>query len=590
MKKINLIILSMLLLFTFLSCSNDNSSLIQEYLIQQMISNSMKSSSSSKLLLTPYTSISGTSYKTSVATSASQTYNSDDLVENTTFAYTVSIDLSNMQASCNGDSFTINSTNQTLLSNTIAINSSNGITITSTYDGYIKYSLSGNLNGTFKIAASDKKYAIELNNTTISATDGPALNLSSKKRTFIIIPANATNTLTDSTSRTTDTSKAAIFSKGQLIFTGSTSSAEGGTLTVNASYKHGIYSNDYVRFQNATYNINSSSRDCIRSVNRIIIDDGTFAINGTGTTQDDESKGIKVEGEESEDGKGLGDIVINGGRIDINTVSKGITAAFDSDEDGDTSSTAYDPAATVTINHGYITVTTTGTPYEGDGISLSPEGIEGKGGLTINDGYIVINSTDDCINVSNSKNLTINNGYVYCYSSNNDAIDSNGNLYLNGGVIVATGTTTPECAFDCDNNTFGVTGGILIGLGTSNYSSPTSSATTQNTIQASSSSITAIQTFAICNSSGTPVFAYTIPCYYDVAILSSPLLTNGTYTLVNGVTIDNKDSVFYGLYTDPSAVSISGGTSSSFTISGNITTIGTISNNGPQEGTPGRPF
>ena len=69
----------------------------------------------------------------------------------------------------------------------------------------------------------------------------------------------------------------------------------------------------------------------------------------------------------------------------------------------------------------------------------------------------------------------INGGAIYAYSSKNDAIGSNGSsgITINGGVIVALGLKTPECAFDCDQNPFKIRGGILVGLGTSNFSSPT---------------------------------------------------------------------------------------------------------------------
>ena len=76
-----------------------------------------------------------------------------------------------------------------------------------------------------------------------------------------------------------------------------------------------------------TLEVNVSARDAIRSVNGFIFDDGDLTITGTGTTMDDESKGIKVEG--SEDNPGEGFIVINGGTLDITTVSKAVTASWD---------------------------------------------------------------------------------------------------------------------------------------------------------------------------------------------------------------------------------------------------------------------
>ena len=70
---------------------------------------------------------------------------------------------------------------------------------------------------------------------------------------------------------------------------------------------------------------------------------------------------------------------------------------------------------------------------------------------------------DDCMNASNS--IVINGGSIYCYSSGNDGIDSNGTLTITGGVVIASGTTSPEDGFDCDQNTFKITGGIVLGIG-----------------------------------------------------------------------------------------------------------------------------
>lgn len=280
-----------------------------------------------------------------------------------------------------------------------------------------------------------------LNGVTINGgSNGPAIDVESKKRFYLVLADGTTNTLSDTTSRATDmTMKAALFAKGQMIISGSQNDGTGtGVLTVNANYKNGIYSKDYIRVRGGTLNVNCTAKDAIKTVNKFICDDGKITINATGTVQDDESKGIKVEGEDSDDGAGLGYIVINGGTIDITSVSKGITAGWDIDEDEDSDYPDTNRNPYVTINSGYITVKTTGTPYEGtdsegNEISLSPEGIEGKAGLTINGGYIQIETADDCLNVSQTSGvITINGGYIYCYSTGNDAIDSNGSLTISG--------------------------------------------------------------------------------------------------------------------------------------------------------------
>ena len=80
-----------------------------------------------------------------------------------------------------------------------------------------------------------------------------------------------------------------------------------------------------------------------------------------------------------------------------------------------------------------------------------------------------------------SKSIVINGGNIYCYSSGNDGVDSNGTLTITGGTIVSIGTTSPEEGFDCDQNTFKITGGTILGIG-GGTSTPTSSVCTQRTV------------------------------------------------------------------------------------------------------------
>ena len=107
----------------------------------------------------------------------------------------------------------------------------------------------------------------------------------------------------------------------------------------------------------------------------------------------------------------------------------------------------------LTINKGTINVTTS---------KSEAEGIESKTNLIINDGTIEVNAYDDCINAK--KTLVINGGTIYCYSTTNDGIDSNGTMTITGGTIISAGAAAPEEGLDCDNNTFKITGGTIIGM------------------------------------------------------------------------------------------------------------------------------
>ena len=64
--------------------------------------------------------------------------------------------------------------------------------------------------------------------------------------------------------------------------------------------------------------------------------------------------------------------------------------------------------------------------------------------------------------------MTITNGYIYSRSNNNDGIDANGNIYLNGGLIYAIGSRTPEVAIDANSEEgkkVFLNGGIIISVG-----------------------------------------------------------------------------------------------------------------------------
>ena len=485
----------------------------------------------------------------------------------------------------------------------------------------IKYVLSGNYTGTVFIKNKKADAAVVLNNVNITSKDGagPALRFSSELRTFIVIPKGTTNTLTDTrlldqSNTMYDDKKGSVYSKGTLIFTGASSTQEGGILNiVNSGYKHAVYTKDYIRIANLDLNITVQSekgRDCIRALNAVIIDGGNINLVANGTIQDDESNAIRVDGEDADDDdmtveytNGAGFIIINGGNINITTVAKGITAHWKSAKSviGDSrytatvnnsllcntylkGTTATTPNPFVEINGGTINITTTGEPYEGqtdDDPSCSPEGIEAKANLTVNAGTLTIKTTDDSINAGG--NIVINGGAIYACSSKNDAMDANGTngITINGGVVVAIALNMPECAFDCDEKPFTVNGGTIIGLGTDMYTAPTSGK--QTTLVLSSSSVgSADSTMAVVDKKGTPVFVYTFPASTgSIVILSSPnLKTDTEYSIKTGVTI--KDTVvtrFHNLYT--TLPTISGGTSSvtGITTSGS-NTIYTDSNAG----------
>ncbi|MBP1645968.1 MAG: hypothetical protein H6Q16_1543 [Bacteroidetes bacterium] len=220
------------------------------------------------------------------------------------------------------------------------------------------------------------------------------------------------------------------------------------------------------------------------------------------------------------------------------------------------------------VNSGIITISCTQTTEGG-------EGLESKDSLFINGGIIEINTYDDCVNAAN--HIQINGGKTYAYARGNDGFDSNGTFLITGGLTIACGTRAPEEGFDCDQNNFKITGGILIGTGGAT-STPTSSLCTQHTLKYSNA--TAGNSICIKNSSNTAILTYTLPTYYGssqggpgggntmLLLYTSPSLTQGTYTLQYGGTITGGTS-FHNYY---DGATYTGGSSKTFTISTNMVT------------------
>ncbi len=345
-----------------------------------------------------------------------------------------------------------------------------------------KYNLifTGESNVGVTITSETNDFVLTLQNVTITskdASDEQALKLKSTTTCYVIL--EGTNTITGCTDSTGETQTNAIKASGSFVITGN------GTLNVTANTKSGIVSDDVIVIQsgnvNVTLNPETSAGTGIKPVNGYVQNGGTVTITGLNLTEGCENKGIKVDGDETESeyGKGKGYILINGGAITINTSGKGMSAGFDTAEDGDPSSSTNDPLADIFINNGLINITTYASPredtYAADGTSnddgVSPEGIEGKHGVFINGGKIIVNTTDDCINssIEGVATIVINGGLIYAHSTENDSIDCNGTIVVNGGTVIALGSNVPEGGIDCDTDSrFTYTGGTIIAMGGTN--------------------------------------------------------------------------------------------------------------------------
>ena len=230
----------------------------------------------------------------------------------------------------------------------------------------------------------------------------------------------------------------------------------------------------------------------------------------------------------------------------------------------------------LTVNSGKLTLVST---QDGG------EGLESKNTLTINGGDIHITTVDDCINATS--HIQINGGVVRCVASGNDAIDSNGTLTIAGGIVIAGGTNQPEESFDCDQNTFTITGGTIFGVG-GGVSTPTSNVCKQNVIINSNSSYTNGKRITLADASGNVIVSLLNPSNCSrsaTALISAAGIALGTqYRILTGGTVTGGET-HYELTVGGT---ISGGTQLTTVTPSSVVTGGSGSGGGPGGGPGGR--
>jgi hypothetical protein len=466
-----------------------------------------------------------------------ETDDSEDLIANTAFTQTVGVAFStdgNASVSGTNDDF-------------IVTVSGNDVTIVYAGEEYVMYELSGTANDGFFKLYSAKKQGITLNGVNITNSNGAAINVqgptaepSKGKRTFIVLKGE--NSLADGANYTdtpaTEDEKAAMFGEGQFIFSGE------GSLTVTATGKSGIVSDDYVHFISGTITVNVSSSAsvngsdtlkpaCVKGKDYVKMTDGALTLTSTGTG----GKGI------SSDGNGY----FYGGSVNVTVTGNNFGSSGGSGGHGGWG------------NNSSNGVSAKGLKFDGNLIfkgskivvnCSSHEGIEAKGTLSVSGGEVYSHSqSDDAIN--SGGDFTISGGYVCGYSSGNDGLDANGNCYIKGGVVYAIGSGSPEVAIDANSEggyKLYLTGGTLVAIG----GLESGSSLTQSCYSASSWSQNTWYALTV----GSTVYAFKTP-----ASGGTPLVVSGdsSPTLQSNVNVADGTECFEGMfYMD---ASVSGGNS-----------------------------
>ena len=487
----------------------------------------------------------------------------EDPLENNTFDNEVSIDLSNPVAKTeNGVEVTVRDGH---------ITANHGTT------KQVCYVLSGSTsNGSFTVVG-EKKYEVRLEGVSITNPDSAALNLLCSKRAYIVLGEGTTNTLADGTT-SQNAHKGTLYCKGKLLMNGS------GSLSVTANYNNGIHSADYIVFRtgNNVY-VKSSAGHGIKANDGIYINGGILNVEVSAAA----AKGINCESH----------ICVNGGRTTVITTGDG---TYDSDEQEAKGAACIKADSTFTIRGGELWlkntgsggkgistdteshflggstyIITEGSQYKSYSDTASPkgikadgaldiaggrlwvrtsgtggEGIESKSTLSISGGETAAYTYDDAIN--SKSHLTISGGYVFAQGRNNDGIDANGNMYVQGGTVYAICSGGAEVALDA--NTEGgyklyVQGGTIVAVGGLEQGSSLS----QSCYQGSWSAGT---WYALTG--GSETFCFRTPTSGGSGLVIS---TASTPSLTSGITVTGGTSYFGGLAV--TGASISGGSSAS---------------------------
>lgn len=476
---------------------------------------------------------------------------------------------------------------------------------------------------------------LTLNELNLTCGKSAAINVQNKSVLYVHLPENTKNYICDSKSRKDESyypdgvvaddekRNGTLYCKGSVVFSGS------GLLRLDGRKKHGISVKSSLTVRpGVTIAINdvadngikaegisvmggyiwakttAEAGKCLSSDADVTVTGGIMKLYTTGGSiyEEDENDtsspaGIKADGNmllsggeilcvsTGEGGKGLnmdGTLTMEGGTV--NVVTSGGKYIYNAAQDLDSSPKGVKVDGEITINGGVLNIQVTG---KSDG----SEGLESKTKITVNDGEVFVYAYDDAINVGgdNPVGMEINGGKIFAFADNNDGIDSNGTLKVNGGLVIASGSAVPEEGLDCDRSqNFIVTGGTLIGTGGAAISTSTSS--TQRSVIYNGVSAQTGELFVITDSDGNPILKYELPRTMNsmAVFFSSPdIKSGGTYTVYSGGELSGNTVNWNGWFEDGAYTA--GSELGSFTSSSINTTVGQGNGpgGGPGNGGPG---
>ncbi len=397
--------------------------------------------------------------------------------------------------------------------------------------------------GIFNITVAGKqskgvksKQTISLSNCSLSinTTGGVYLKPSGSgfKPSYCTAIKSDLDVVIDSSNITIITSGAAgrgISCDGNLIF-------NSGTLQITSS-GHGA------TYTNASGQTDAYAGHCISTDGSIIINNGALTLNHSGKG----GKGIK------------GDANLTIGTVSyqptINITTTGQPIYIGPDNYSESKAISID--STIRIFDGNITISSADDGikskdsliiYDGTiNINQSTEGLETPN-LIINGGEISVKASDDGINttygqggeLNDGSKMIINDGYIFVTTTQGDALDANGDIFINGGVIVAQAPSATGFTFEVGldfNGQCKITDGFVVISGTNSMltQAPSNTSTQHSVLLKSSQSIQAGTIFHIEDANGVELLTFAPPkVYYSIIFSDSTLISGGQYKVYTG--------------------------------------------------------
>lgn len=381
------------------------------------------------------------------------------------------------------------------------------------------YVISGTLSSGQLVVDADKEAMVRivLNGASVTNPTGPALYGVQAEKIILTLAPDTVNVLTDgsaySLAEGEDEPNAALFSKEDLSINGT------GALTVTGNYAHGIVSKDDLVLADGTLHV-TAVENGIRGRDSVSVKAGTITVLAG-------NDGIQANNDED---AAKGWIILDGGLITLTAGDDGIHAETD-----------------LVINDGTLCILD------------SVEGLEGKA-ITVSGGVIGLKAQDDGINATSGSTeeataegtrpagpmdsaqegvyIRILGGSLSVDAAG-DGIDSNGDLFLEGGSILVNGPINGGNGALDYNGTCTVSGGTLAIAGSAGMAQSPGEASSQNSLTVVFTAAQAAGTpVTLTDASGRTVLSVTPTKVFQSVVFSSPALKRGAaYTLSTGGTL-----------------------------------------------------